>query len=101
MLDDAFAHFESEIQTGMIEVTLFELLDDAQSVQIVIKPAAVLAHSLVELLFTRMSDVRMPDIVDQGQRLRQVRVEPQRTGHGASNLRNFQRMREAIAKMIG
>src|ERR1700722_20783198 len=48
-----------------------------------------------------MTEGRMPDIVDQGQRLREIRIEPQRTGNCASDLRNFQRVRETMAKMIG
>src|SRR6202040_2229178 len=96
-----FADLESKIQARMVEVTLFELLNDAKCMQIVVEPAAMLAHSLVELLFTGMTEGRMPDIADQGQRLREIRIEPQRTGNCASDLRNFQRVREAIAKMMG
>ena len=70
MLDDAFAHLESEIQAGMIQVALFELLDDSQCVQIVVETAAVFAHALIELLFPRMTEGWMSYIVDERQRLR-------------------------------
>src|SRR3979490_1743236 len=47
MLDDALANFKSEIQTWKIKIALFELLNDAQRVQIVIEKTAVHAHQLV------------------------------------------------------
>src|ERR1700682_2013590 len=47
MLDDALAHFAGEIQARKIEIALFELLDDAQRVEIVIEMAAVRAHQFV------------------------------------------------------
>ena len=43
----------------------------------------------------------MTDIVDQRQRLRQFGVQVQRTRYRAGNLRNFDRMRESVSKMIG
>src|SRR5216684_9146387 len=39
MLDDTLANFKSEIQAWKIEIALFELLNDAQRVQIVIEKA--------------------------------------------------------------
>ena len=101
MFDDAFAHFEGEIQAGKIEIALLELLDDAQRVQIVIEALAVLAHALVELLFAGVAEGRMADVVDQRQRLGKIRIQTQRAGNGASDLRDFQSVRQAIAKMIG
>src|SRR5690348_7124670 len=43
----------------------------------------------------------MADIVGQRQRLREVFVQADRRSHGARDLRNLNRMREAIAEMIG
>src|SRR5712664_555776 len=44
MLDDAFANFKCEIESGKIEIPLLELFDDPQRVQIVIETAALRAH---------------------------------------------------------
>ena len=48
-----------------------------------------------------MSERRMPNVVNQGQSLSQVRIEIERAGDRAGDLRYFERVREAIAEMIG
>src|SRR5882762_10435520 len=68
MLDDALANFKGEIQTWKIEIALFELLNDAQRVQIVIEKTPVRAHQLVELSLAGMPERRMADVVDESQR---------------------------------
>src|SRR5258706_4996497 len=69
--------------------------------QIVIETAALRAHQIVELAFTGMAERRMANIVDESERFRKLGVQPQRGGDGAGNLCDFQRMRQAIAKMVG
>src|SRR5579875_4079205 len=48
-----------------------------------------------------MAEGRMANIVDQSQSLDQIGVEAEGCGNGAADLRDFESMREAIAKMIG
>jgi hypothetical protein len=43
---------------------------------------------------------RMPEIVPEADRLREVLVEPQRARHGAGDLRGLQRVREARAVVV-
>jgi len=43
----------------------------------------------------------MSDVMDESERLGKFRVEAERRGNRASDLRNFQSMGEPIAKMIG
>src|SRR5215471_9876228 len=64
MLDDAFAHFESEIQAGKIKIALLEMLDDAKSVQIVIELPAMRTHQFVQLAFASVAERRMANIVN-------------------------------------
>ena len=101
MLDDAFADFKRQIDAGKIQIALLELLDNAQRLQIVIEARAVRAHQLVELLFPGMAKRRMPDIVNESKRLGKLRVQPKSAGYGASDLRNFQSVRESVTKVIG
>jgi len=101
VLDDAFANFEGEIQAGKIEIGTFELFDDAQRLEIVIKARAVGAHEFVEFLLAGVAEGRMPDVMDESESFGKIRVEAERGGNRASDLRNFQSMREPIAKMIG
>src|SRR5882762_3029960 len=101
MLDDALANFKSEIQTWKIEIALFELLNDAQRVQIVIKKAAVRAHQLVELPLAGMAERRMADVVDESERFGELGVQAQGGSNGARDLRDFQRVRQPVSEVVG
>ena len=101
MFDDAFADFESEVQAGIFEIALFELFDDVERVEIVVEAVAVFAHALVELLFAGVTEGRVADIVDQRESFDEIGIELQSAGDGAGDLRDFERVGEAIAKMIG
>ncbi len=100
MLDDAFANFKGEIQAGKIKVALLELFDDTKRVQIVIETAALRAHQFVELAFAGMAEWRMADVVNESERFGKLSVQFQSGGDGPGNLRNFQRVRQAIAEMV-
>src|SRR5262245_35993727 len=101
MFDDAFAHFEGEIEAGEFKIAVFELFDDAERVKVVVEPAAVGAHEFVELAFSGVAEGRMANVVNERQRLGKFAVEPESSGNGASDLRDFERVGEAVAKMIG
>src|SRR5882762_3112613 len=100
MLDDALANFKSEIQTWKIEIALFELLDDAQRVQIVIEKAAVSAHQLVELSLPGVAEGRMADVVNESESFGELGVQAQRGSDGARDLRDFKSVRQAVAKVV-
>ena len=101
VLDDAFAHAAREIQAAKSGITNLEVLDDAQRVEVVVEAQAEPAHGFVERLFTGMAKGRVPDVMDQGQRFRQVFVQLKSTGDGAGDLRHFHGVREPAAKVIG
>ena len=101
VFDDAFADFKSEIESGKIKIALFELFDDAKRVQVMIEVTAMFAHQFVQLAFPRMTERRMADVVDQRQRFGQFRVQTQSGSYGPRNLRDFQRVRQPVAEMIG
>ncbi len=69
--------------------------------KVVVEAEAVAAERAVERLFAGMAKGRMPDVVRQRQRLGQLRIQSQRLGHGARNLRHFKGVREAAAKVVG
>ncbi len=48
-----------------------------------------------------MPERRMTDIVHQGESFNQINIEPKLRGDGARNLRNFKRMSQPVAEMIG
>src|SRR6266700_4060891 len=101
MLDDAFAHFKSEVKSGELEIPMFELLDDAQRVKIVIECGAICPHQLVQLAFTGVTKRRMANVVNQSESLGKFGVDAESGGYGPCDLRDFERVREAIAEMIG
>jgi hypothetical protein len=101
VLDDAFAHGKREVEAAEAGVALFEPGDNAQGMQVVVEAQAILPEGGIESLFTGMSEWRMAYIVCQSEGLGKFRIEAQVYGKGSSDLRNFQRVGEAAAKVIG
>ncbi len=101
MLHDAFADFKRQVEAVEFNVTMFEMLHDAKRMQVVIEAAAVDAHQLIEFSFAGMAKGRVANIVHQGERFNEFRVDAQCGGHGAGDLRDFERVGQPIAKMIG
>ena len=77
------------------------MFDDAQRVKIVIEAAAVGAHQFVEFVFAGMAKWRMANVVNECERFGECGVQAQSGCDGAGDLRNFDGVRQAIAKMIG
>lgn len=101
MLDDALANLEGEIEAGEIEIAMLELLDDAEGMEVVVEAGTVSAHQLIQLAFAGVAERRVTDVVDKGKSFGEFGIAAESAGDGAGNLRDFERMREAIPKMIG
>ncbi len=101
MFDDSFADFESEIEARKIQVALLKMFDDVERVQIVIEALAEFAQAQVELLFAGVAEGRMADVVDERERFGEIGVEAESGGDGAGDLRDFEGVSEAVAKMVG
>jgi hypothetical protein len=67
----------------------------------VIKVEALCPHRLIERLFAGVPKWRMPDIVYEREHFDQIGVQVQLPGDGAGYLRDFESMRQTIAKVIG
>ena len=100
MLHDAFADFKGQVQPRKVSIALLERFDDTQSLEIVIKASAEVAHDVVEALLARVSEGRMADVMDQSESFDQVDVEAHQTGDCAGNLGDLQGVGEAVAEMI-
>jgi hypothetical protein len=74
MLDDSLPDFKSEIQAREGGVALFEVFDDAESVQVVVEGEAVIMHRGVEGFFSGVAEGWVADIVDQGQGFSEISV---------------------------
>ena len=55
----------------------------------------------IESLFSGVGERRMADVVHQRERFGQVFIQPEHTGHGAGDLRDLDRVGQAVAEMIG
>ena len=99
MLEDALAHLEREVQPGKLGVSLLELVDHAQRLQVVLE-AAVLAHAFVERVLPGVTEWRVAEVVREADRLGQRFVEAQRARDGARDLRDLDRVREPRAVKI-
>src|SRR5215475_1357228 len=69
--------------------------------QVVIEAVAKSAHFTIERLLTSVTEWRMPDVMNQGERFSEIRIQAQRPGNGARDLRDFYSVCESIAKMVG
>src|SRR5258708_4892518 len=76
MFNDSFADLKGEIQSRVSGKTLFELLDNSERMEIVIKTATVAAHQGVEAAFTGVAKRWGAGAVDEPTRLCQVWVLP-------------------------
>ncbi len=96
-----FAHAQGEIQPAKAGIANFEVLDDAQRVQIVVEAQAKLAHGLIQRSLAGMAKGRVPNVMHQRQRFGHVFVQLERIGDGARDLRHFHGVGEPAAKVIG
>jgi len=67
----------------------------------VIEALAEFAEAQVELLFSGVAEGRMADVVDERERFGEIGVEAESGGDGAGDLRDFEGVSEAVAKMVG
>ena len=77
------------------------MFDDVERVQIVIEAVAEFAHTQIQLLFAGVAKRRMADVVNQRERFGEIGIQTQGAGDRTRDLRYFQRVRQAVAKMIG
>ena len=99
VFEDPLARLRGEVQAGRISVPLLEQVDHAKTLPVVIE-AALVAHQLAENALSRVTERRVPEVVRERDRLGEVFVQPQRTRDRTSDLRAFERMREAIPVVV-
>src|SRR5450432_1575971 len=101
VLDDAFAYFESEIQSAKAGVPDLEILNNAQRVQIVVEEKSVLSHGCVQSFFTGVAEGRVAHVVHQGKSFNKIHVQSELGCDGAGNLRHFNGVGQTIAEVVG
>lgn len=68
--------------------------------KVVVEVFAIAAHAAIEFGFPRMAERRVTHVMSQRQRFSQIFVQAQNAGRGPCDLRNLNRMRQAVPKMI-
>ena len=86
VLEQAFAHFEREVQTAKGRIAALEVLHYAQGVKVVVKRRALEAHLLVQSRLPGMAEGRMAEIVGQSQHLDQFHIQFERRYDRARDL---------------
>ena len=102
VLDDAFPNFEGQIEAGEVGIFLLEGSPRcASACRLWSKPSSCFCIMLSSAPSPDMAKGRVAHVMHQRQRFHQVGVQAQRLRHGAADLRHFQRVRQAIAEMVG
>ena len=92
--DDAVADFPAEVEARAV---FFQLVDDAQALPVVGKPAGAQA---VQRALARVAKRRVAQVMAERDGLGQILIEAQRPGDGARDLADFQRVGQAGAVMV-
>ena len=99
VLEDAFANLEGQVQAGKLGIALFQFVDHAQRLQVVLE-ATEFAHAFVQRVLAGVSEGRVAEVVGQADRFDERLVQAQRLRDAARDLRHFERMREARAVQV-
>ena len=92
---------EDAVADGLAEVQALEVVDDAQRVLPVTEAGAeALAQARVESVLADVAEGRVPEVVAEADRLREVLVEAERAGDGPRDLRDLERVRQPRAEVV-
>jgi hypothetical protein len=89
----------SQVETVESQILALDTHHDPEALRVVIE-AAEARHEPVEGPLPGMPERRMPEVVRQRQRLRQVLVEPELPRHRARDLRHLEAVRQPCAVVI-
>ena len=99
MLEDALTCLEHQVEAGEVRILGFQLVDNAQRLQIVLE-TAVIPHARVQGILPGVPERRVPQVVGKTDRLDQSFVQLQRDRNGTGYLRDLERMRQASTVQI-
>jgi hypothetical protein len=82
-------------------VTLLEVLDDAQGMQVVVEAQPVPLQAFVERALTGVAEGRVADVVYERKRLGEVLIESERLSYAARDLHHLDGVGQAAAEVVG
>jgi hypothetical protein len=101
VFDDAFTHFEGKIEPRKARVASLQSIDEAQRLDVVVEALPETPHFAIEGFFSGVSERRMADVMNERESFGEIFVESQNASYSAGHLGNFDRVSEAIAKVVG
>jgi hypothetical protein len=99
VLEHALARLEHEVEAIEGAVALFEPIDDAQALKVVLEPAMRL-HAFVQRILAGVAEWGMPEIVRERDGLREVVVEAQGPRDRPRDLRHLDAVRQPCAEQV-
>jgi len=99
VLDEPLQRLPRQVQADEIGIAVLQLGRHAEGLDVVVKAAERL-HPLFQLVLARMAERRVAEVVGQGHRLGEVRVQPHGRGDGAGDLRHLQRVGQPGAVVV-
>ena len=98
VIEDPVAHLCGQVQATPVAL---EHVDDPERMLVVVEaPVEALAQQLVERLFARVPERRVPEVVAEPDRLDEVLVQPQRPRHPARDPAGLERVRQPRAVVV-
>src|SRR5262249_1913116 len=94
VLDHALERFPREIEAIERRVAPLQQRDDPERLFVVIE-ATVPRHAVVERLLAGVTEWRVPQVVREGDRLREILIESERARDRPGDLRDLNAVREA------
>ena len=99
MLENSLARLEAEVQAVEPAISLLEMVNHAQALQVVLESAES-AHAFIERVLSGMTEGGVPQVVRQCDGFDQILVEFERASDRTSQLRDLDRMGEPGTKKI-
>ena len=99
MFPQSLEHLEGQVQSRKGRIDRLQQLHHPQALPVMLK-SAVLPHAFRQHLLARMPKGRMPEIVRQRDRFRQILIQRQRARDRPADRSHFESMRQPRAQMI-
>src|SRR5438034_8618368 len=99
MFLQTLAHFERQIETRKIRVSILQQLDHSQTLAVVVEPAMT-AHAFGQHLLAGVAKRRMSQVVRKGDGFREIFIQAQGASDRPTDRRDFNGMRQARAQMV-
>ena len=100
MLGEALERFPAEVEPVEVRIWIFEAGHEAEACGHCGRSRRHRPSASVKRVLAAMAERRVTEIMGKAQRLGQILIKAERAGHGAADLRDFDRMCQADPEMV-